>query len=465
MTALSATRPGRISWSFRLPHGWPLFALLVLYPLWWALGLPQFIFAIAAIPMAFQLYRKGKVRVPPGFGFWLILVCWVALSGIMLDLVAPDTLAPGGFGRYIAWSVRLVNYVGVTVVMLYVLNLEERELSRLRVVRMLGIMCLVTVIGGYLGMLFPHWGFTAPLEPLLPNSIASDPFVHRLMRVEVAQVQTILEGEAGQPRPSAPFEYTNTWGENLCLLLVWLMVGWYVLGSRLRKWAAVLIGLAAVVPIVQSLNRGLWIGLGIAALYVALRLSSRGKFAPLGLLAAAVGLFAVLLFATPLGTLVTLRLENPHSNEIRAALNDGALRAAASSPILGYGGNRALIGSERSIAIGKSDDCPMCGNREIGSDGQLWHLLVAQGLVGALCYNLFFLWNLWRFRRDHSPIGIAGSAVLILVLFFQFLYGSLSSTMAYALITVALLARNEREIRRERSLRANHLARATASNG
>jgi O-antigen ligase len=236
-----------------------------------------------------------------------------------------------------------------------------------------------------------------------------------------------------------------------------MTVGWYVMGSRARKWMAALIAVAAVVPIVQSLNRGLWIGLGIAAVYVALRLAWRGRLAPLGVLAAVVGVFAILVFATPLVTLVSQRLENPHSNEVRAALNEGALNAAATSPILGYGANRALIGSERSIAIGKSEECPMCGNREIGSDGQFWHLLVAQGIVGALCYNLFFLWNLWRFRHDHSPIGLAGSTVLILVLFFQFLYGSLNSTMAYAMITVALLARNDRELRRERAAGSSRL--------
>lgn len=447
-------------WSMRLAPGWPLFGLLVLYPLWWALGLPSFIFAIAAVPMAFQLYRKGKVRVPPGFGIWMILLAWVVLSGLMLDLVAPDTLAPGGFGRYIGFGVRVVNYIGLTIIMLYVLNMDERELSRRRVVRMLGIMCLITVIGGYLGVFFPHLSFTSPLQGLLPHSVASDPFVARLMHVEMAQVQNILPGESGQPRPSAPFEYTNTWGENVCILLVWLTVGWVLMGSRLRRWAGVMVAVAAVVPIVQSLNRGLWVGLGIAAVYLALRLAWRGRFAPLGLLAGIIGLFAILVIATPLANLMTQRLENPHSNEVRASLNNGALRAAAMSPILGYGANRALIGSERSIAIGKSDDCPLCGNREIGSDGQFWHLLVAQGWVGAICYNLFFLWNLWRFRHDHTAIGMAGGVVLVLVLFFQFLYGSLNSTLAYAMISVALLARNERELRRERAT-----ARAAALEG
>jgi hypothetical protein len=128
------------------------------------------------------------------------------------------------------------------------------------------------------------------------------------------------------------------------------------------------------------------------------------------------------------------------------------VNAANSSPILGYGSNRALMGSNRSITVGKSADCGQCGNRELGSNGQLWMLLVGQGWVGAICYNGFFLWCLWRFRHDHTPIGIAGSLILILMLFFQLTYGALNTTLAYALITVAVLARNDMALRAQRTL-------------
>jgi hypothetical protein len=443
-------RPARSTgWIVRLPAGLPLTALLVCYPLWWALGLPVFIYGIFAIPMAFQLYQRGRVRVPPGFGFWLVLLAWVALSGLLLGESAPDTLPTSVGAGIVGFSVRVVNYVALTVIMLYVLSLEERELPRLRVVRMLGVVCLVTVVGGYIGMLAPGLSFMAPLNAILPATVTSDPFVDRLMHIEVAQVQDILDGGTGQPRPSAPFEYTNTWGQNICILLVWLAVGWSVLGTRARRFAGIGIAVLAVVPIVYSLNRGVWIGCGISILYIAARLAMRGKVAPLGGIAVAVGLFAVLMVATPLGATVTERLSSGHSDDIRAKLNSGAVNAAVSSPILGYGANRPLIGSGRSIAIGKSDECLQCGNRLIGSDGMLWHLLIAQGFVGAICYNAFFLWNLWRYRRDHSAIGIGASTVLVLVLFFQLFYGSLNSTLAYGLISVALLARNDLQRRRE----------------
>jgi len=443
--------PPQRKWSDILPTAWPLSALTVLYPLWWMLGLPTYIFAILAVPMAFQLHRRGNVRVPPGFGVWVVLLFWVALSALMLGEVAPGTLPPEGFGRYIAFATRLMNYCAVTVIMLYVLNLGEAELPRNRVVRLLGALGVFTVIGGFVGVLVPHLRFVSPLAQLLPEAVARDPFVQRLMLIEVAQLHDILSGGVVSPRPSAPFEYTNAWGENLCILLVWLAVGTLVLGRGMRRVAGIVLLAAAVVPIVRSLNRGLWIGLAIALLYVALRLAWRGKFGPLAIVFAVVGVFAVLLFTTQLGTVMTQRLTHGHSNDIRSTLNEAAVDAAISSPVVGYGGNRALIGSNRSIAVGKSTDCPLCGNFDIGSDGHLWHLLVSHGFVGALAYNVFFLWNLWRFRRDHSAIGIAASLTIVLLLFFQTVYGALSSALCWGLIAVALLARNERERRRERA--------------
>lgn len=430
--------------SLRLSSAWPLSALFLLYPLWWALGVSSFIFVIMAVPMVVQLRRRGPVRVPPGFGLWLVLLLWVLLSALMLDLTAPDTLPPSGGGRYIGWAIRVANYVAMTVVMLYVLNLRERELPQHRVLRLFGFMAVVVVIGGYLGSLFPTFSFVAPLRYVLPESIASQPFVASLMNVEFAQVQQVLAGEASSPRPSAPFEYTNSWGENTAILLIWLLVGWAVLGRPVRRLLGIAIALAAVFPIVYSLNRGLWIGLGISAVYVAVRLALRGRMVMLGGLALAVGLIGILVIATPLGRTFDERLQNGHSDDIRTTLSEGAITAANHSPVLGYGGNRALIGSNRSIAIGKTDDCPQCGNRELGSNGQLWALLVGQGYVGAICYSGFFIYSLWRFRRDHSAIGIAGGLVLVLMLFFQFTYGALEATLAYGLISVALLARNDR---------------------
>src|SRR6266516_3377728 len=87
-------RPRR--WFARHP-AWPVTALLAGYPLWWALGLAEYMFALLAIPMVAGMYawkvrQRRSIRLPPGFGLWLLFLV-VMLAGVaMLTLTAPDTV-------------------------------------------------------------------------------------------------------------------------------------------------------------------------------------------------------------------------------------------------------------------------------------------------------------------------------------------------------------------------------------
>ena len=155
----------------------------------------------------------------------------------------------------------------------------------------------------------------------------------------------------------------------------------------------------------------------------------------------AVGLALGVVALSPLGEVIASRAAHGHSDRIRGTLTARAVDAANASPILGFGGNRSLVGSNKSIAIGRRPGCAQCGNRDVGSDGQFGNLLIGQGWVGLACYNGFFLWVLWAYRRNRSTVGIAASTVIVLLLWFQFLYGSLATTLAYAMISVAILAR------------------------
>src|SRR5690606_37023318 len=150
------------------------------------------------------------------------------------------------------------------------------------------------------------------------------------------------------------------------------------------------------VPIVYSLNRGVWIGLGVAIVYVGVRMAVRGRTRVLAsVLAGALAIGAVVL-ATPLHQVVVDRINNPHSNAGRAARDTLAVEGALASPVIGYGSTRNMAGSRQSIAIGKSADCPSCGNSSTGGAGHLWLLMFSHGFVGAALYLAFFLAILWR---------------------------------------------------------------------
>ena len=112
-SALVPERPAkpRGSWFAREP-AWPLMALLVGWPLWWALGLVSYVSVLLAIPMGWRMYlwvaREGRrIRKPPAFGLWLLFLVVMFFGVAMLKLNAPDTL-PGGIlsHKVASWALR-----------------------------------------------------------------------------------------------------------------------------------------------------------------------------------------------------------------------------------------------------------------------------------------------------------------------------------------------------------------------
>jgi hypothetical protein len=291
-------------------------------------------------------------------------------------------------------------------------------------------------------VLVPHGSFRTPLASVLPSALLASDDGSGGAIIRLSQVQDVLGYSA--PRPAAPFVYTNAWGNALSLALVWLVVRYGCGGGRRGRLFTVLFCLVALVPIIYSLNRGLWIGLVLSVVYVVVRLALRGRLGLVigsGLAVAALG--AVVVFS-PLGTTIQGRLDNGHSNQIREVLAAGALTAVKASPVLGYGSTRSTQGSGSSIAVGKSPDCPKCGNRNIGSTGQLWMLLISQGLVGTALYYLFFIKVLWTYRHDASPIGIGGTLAILLSIFYSLFYTALLIPLSLTMLSVAMLWRNAR---------------------
>lgn len=413
---------------------WPIAALLLGYPVWWALGLGGLAIVVLAVPMAVVLCRRRPIRAPKGFGLWALLLTGYLVSALTLAETPDGTYGELSAGRVIGYLMRLAVYMSLLVMVLYLGNLTPEELPQRTLVRWLGVLFLTAVGGGLLGVLAPGFAFTSPLEMALPPSIAGNPFVVNLIHPTAAQIQHVL-GHAS-PRPEAPFEWANAWGSDVSVLVIWFVVGWWTYGGRGRRAAAVLLLAVAAVPVVYSLNRGLWIGLGISAAYAAVR-GRRPLVA--GAVAAVAG--AVFLLS-PLSAIVTQRIDNPHSNDIRAFTVATTVRVAATSPVIGYGNTRNAYGSHRTVTTGRSPWCPECGHPPLGSDGQLWLLLISQGFAGALLYVAFFAGAVRRYWTDRSPIGKAGTLVMILVLLYMVVYDGMVSALTLYLISFALLWRN-----------------------
>jgi hypothetical protein len=435
----------RARYWLRTHPAWPVNALVVAYPLWWSLGIADFIFAILAIPMVLRMYgwraRGRAIKTPPWFGIWLLFMLCVLAGLAMLKLNAPGTI-PGSLGtRILSYSQRTANYAGVTVLLLYVGNLTELELPRLRLARMLGLLAIVTIAGGVAGVLWPSFKYNSPFLYLLPHELRINGFIQDMMVPGFAEVQNLLGSALG--RPKAPFDYTNIWGNCLSILVPWLLVGWWSLGTRRQRQITVIALAAAVVPTVYSLNRGMWVGVGLSISYVAVRLAARGRLTVLRTLCAGVAVGGVIFLVTPLHAVISNRLANGQSNAIRTSLSTHAIKAAQASPVLGFGGTRNERGSPHSIAVGHTATCRRCGNASIGSNGQLWLLLISDGFVGTALYLAFFAAGALRYRRDAGIYGMAGVLVLLLSFWYSVAYVAVVAPLGFTMLAYAMLWKDE----------------------
>ncbi|TIC81857.1 O-antigen ligase family protein [Nocardioides sp. GY 10127] len=395
----------------------PLAVLVVPLPVWWLLGMANLgWFAVAGL-MALQLGRYRRLTAPPALGWWLLFCLWLVLSLLALGLNPTDTVAASASSRVVAVGFRFLEYASATVCLLWAWTVATTggRPAMVRMARLLGVMLLWSVAGGLLGVVAPEFEVTSLVERLLPGSLTSAGYVSALVHPAAAQIQDVLG--TGDGRPSAPFPYTNSWANAVGLLAPWAIVCARLARTRLTRiaWSALLV---VVIPAaVLSLNRGLWLGLGLGAAFGLVLLLRRGHVVPVAAIVAGGTIALVVLALSPLGAVVIARQSSEApSNDIRGWSIQRAFELAEESPVLGYGGTREQVGSLKSIAIGNSTDCANCGNLPIGTNGQLWFALTGQGFVGAglwLGFHVAVLWLLWRGRRapaDAVEEGRSGPA-------------------------------------------------------
>jgi O-antigen ligase len=393
--------------------------------------------------MAVALVRRWPIAVPPGFGWWLLFLVWSLAGILVLGVNPPGTVVEGAGDRIIGYATRQVQYLSATVILLYVGNLRESELPKRTVVNLLAWMYALTAAGGVLGTIAPRFGFTSPFEMILPAGIAQNAYVQNLVHPAAAQVQDLLG--TLYPRAKAPWDYTNTWGFMIVFLAPFFVVAMTALARRRRPVLAGVLLTVGVVCAIGSLNRGTWILMAVAVVVVVVRLAVRGRTdALVGVMIASV-LAGLLIVASPLKGLVEERLDNGRSNAIREQTSTQTIQIVSESPIIGYGSTRSAAGSNQTITAGRSATCPACGNAVLGSNGFVFLLLVSTGVVGTFFFLMFFVGALVRWRGDHSPIGSAAFLAILLTLISSLFYDVGPNVLAFPVIALALLWRNQRD--------------------
>jgi hypothetical protein len=346
-----------------LHPGLPFYAIALL-PIFWAMGLGYFTFALAAFPMGLGLLLIKPIRIPRGSGLWFLYVAWMLISALMLEPTV---------NRYLSFSLRAMIYIGSTIIFLYVYNMPQKYLPTGRILGVLAsIFVFSAIIGGYLGLVLGEVRFNTPLSQILPRSMLENSFVNSVVRPPFAQRQDFL----GFPinRPSMPFSFTNDWGATLVPGTFAAIAA----AGRVKRFRRTLpiVALLALIPMALSANRGLWITLIGSVFYVAIRRASTGQLVLAIRLVVALAFAAALILVSPLGEVVGGRATSGHSLEARSDIYSDVLERVPQSPILGYGAPLAN---------------PQPFRPAIGTHGMFWTALFSQGIPGAVFYVGFWL--------------------------------------------------------------------------
>ncbi|MEL7206720.1 MAG: hypothetical protein AAGK32_00550, partial [Actinomycetota bacterium] len=230
-------------------------------------------------------------------------------------------------------------------------------------------------------------------------------------------------------RPKAPFPYTNSWGSMVALCTPFALVALSDARTGISPRLVRLALVAAVVPVVVSLNRGLWLSLGLGLVYAGFRFGLAGRGKPMIRLAtvAAVGLAVIAL--SPLGDLVGSRLDNGHSDDDRFALAVAAVEGTVERPVFGWGAPRPNVGNQPSV----------------GTHGQLWMVLFSHGFVGAGAFVGALVTFWFRTRRQETTAGIWAHSVLVVALAQLPVYLMIPHALFAVMAAVALALRYQME--------------------
>jgi hypothetical protein len=393
--------------------------LFVGTPLWWVLGLIDVIVVPAAAVMLFFLGRTGGTRVPRGFAVWLLFLAFMLGSAIELTQ----------FTTYLTFGYRAGIYLGSTVVFLYVYN-SWRWIPDRRILRYLVGYFVFMVAGGFLGAASPVGQLKTPMYYILSRAA---PFLAANDLVKVMVIRPFAQYSPTNyfqipPRPAAPFLFTNNWGNAYSLLLPLVLV--FLLQTPRHTWQRrllVVLVAASAVPAMLTLNRGMFIGLGIVAACLALRLATRGY---LGRILLALGVVAVVGFVlwNALGVSAGLETRTEASTDTRASLYSQALHAISASPFFGYG-----------VTIESTSSNPW--DPKVGTQGQFWMVLVSHGVIAVACFVGFFLLTVvMTFRRRDLP-GMTYNAVVLVGAVETLYYGLVPYGLPLLMVIAALALR------------------------
>lgn len=399
----------------RVLPAWPVLTVLWGYPIFWLLGLLPFASVIMAIPMLALLIMRRRILLVPGILPWIGFVLWMIPSALMID----------GLGRAVGLGVRFSQFLALAIIMVYIVNARS-SLSPKRVFNGLTFIWVFVIFGGYLGMLFPEAQLTFTIGRILPDAISSNDYVAELVFPTLAEIQTPWGAEEPFVRPSAPFSYTNGWGAAMAVLTP-IAIG-TAIGHRTARtmWFLVIALVAAIPPAIATTNRGLFLGLAGAVIYVLFCLLIRGRvLAFFWVTMLGVAATVVLLLSGVLDGIIE-RQETVDTTEGRGNLYLETWERTLESPIIGYGAPRPSTWSEIYV----------------GTQGAIWNAMFCFGLIGLILFLGMILLGAVRTFDAPNLSAVWIHASVVVTVFLSIFYG-LDRQLVFVGIALAVLLREK----------------------
>lgn len=388
---------------------WPLWAMTAGMPFAYLLGIQGFVWCLPALVLGSRILADRNVRFPKSSIPLLVFLGWILLSTAMLE---------SGSG-YLLFLYRWSLFAGALTSLVWLVNVSEERVRSMQIYDWLAALWICMVVFGYLGVLLPEFVQKSPFQILL-GPVGNIGFVDELSRWRFAETQSALTGSP-LPRPAAPFNATNGWGAAIGILTPFFIRSWIVQPDLRRRRIGYAIGLAGIVPIVLSVNRGLWISLGIALVYFAARKALRGKLGPFFVLVATIVAVAGLLVVTPAGQLVQDKIDNSgKSNESRSNLYGDAYRGALKSPLIGNGAPKKAEGADSKLP-------------PVGTHGMLWYLMFVHGFVGLALFLTWLGGEVFRSGRVRTTDGWWTHLALVIALVQVPFYGLLPQVVLFGI--------------------------------
>jgi hypothetical protein len=397
-----------------LPRGWQAYAIFGLLPVWWLMGLSAVMWVMIAVPLLASMVLRGGVRAPRRFGIWLLLLLWIGASAFELE----------SGSRMIAWAWRGSFYVAGTILFLYLLNTPEKRLPTRSIVNALAFFWVVVVVGGWLGVLFPAVELASPMQYVLPGSFLHNQYVYEHVHLQFAEVQHFLGFPVG--RPETFFAYTNAWGSAFAMLTPFAICAMLQARSRGWKLALRIAMAAAIVPVVFSLNRGLWLSLGAGLVYAVIRFGLRGEFRAASKVVAVFAVIGAVLVVSPLGNLATGRFQHKTGDTGRLQRDQEATQRLMQSPFTGYGAPLPSTDPTQSA---------------VGTESMIFLLVFSHGIPGLALWMVWFFYTLFRSARWRSPWAF-WAHVTILIALIQAPYYDLTERLPFMLVAAAIVYRD-----------------------